>query len=134
MSRQRPTSSCYCRVKVERVRKPWPGIFIAAARARTSPLVCLNCAAIAKGSSEATLFGNEQGTLSGAEDSTQGYLQAADGGTIFLDEISELDIAVQGRLLRFLESGEVQPVGTASSYKLNVRVIVATSEGPGRER
>ena len=91
------------------------------------PLISLNCAAIPENLAEAMLFGHVKGAFTSADTSSDGYLQAADGGTVFLDEISELSAGVQAKLLRFLESGEIQPVGAAKTKKLNVRVIVASN-------
>ena len=96
-------------------------------RRHNQPMVSLNCAAIPESLAEATLFGHLKGSFTSAESSGEGYLQAAAGGTLFLDEVSEMTTAVQAKLLRFLESGEIQPVGAAVTKKLDVRVIVASN-------
>lgn len=96
-------------------------------RRHDRPLISLNCAAIPESLADATLFGHVKGAFTSAESSGEGYLQAAAGGTLFLDEISEMTAGVQAKLLRFLESGEIQPVGAASTKKLDVRVIAASN-------
>ncbi|WP_019865290.1 sigma-54 interaction domain-containing protein [Methylovulum miyakonense] len=89
--------------------------------------VTINCAALPEGLIESELFGHKKGAFTGANASSQGLFQAADGGTLFLDEINSLPLIVQGKLLRFLDSGECLPVGETMSYKVNVRVIAATN-------
>ncbi|MFZ2450627.1 MAG: sigma-54 dependent transcriptional regulator [Methylovulum miyakonense] len=89
--------------------------------------VTINCAALPEGLIESELFGHKKGAFTGANASSQGLFQAADGGTLFLDEINSLPLIVQGKLLRFLDSGECLPVGETTSYKVNVRVIAATN-------
>jgi len=92
------------------------------------PMSCLNCAAIPEGLAEAMLFGHTKGAFTDAIKSHTGYLQEADGGTLFLDEISELSPAVQAKLLRCLESGEIQPVGSTTTRRVDVRFIVASNK------
>ena len=96
------------------------------------PMISLNCAAIPESLAEATLFGHVKGAFTGADSDRGGYLRAADGGTVFLDEISELASGIQAKLLRFLESGEIQPVGAAETIKLDVRVVAASNRDLAR--
>lgn len=89
--------------------------------------IAVNCGAIPEGTIDSELFGHEKGAFTGATDSRKGYFEVADGGTIFLDEVSELPSATQVRLLRVLESGEFIKVGSSKVLKTNVRVIAATN-------
>lgn len=91
------------------------------------PFIAINCAALPETLAETELFGHRKGAFTGAVSNQIGRLQAADHGTIFLDEIDSLPLAVQAKLLRFLESGEVQPVGETHTERLDVRVIAATN-------
>jgi DNA-binding NtrC family response regulator len=90
------------------------------------PLVVLNCAAIPESLLEAELFGHTRGAFTGAVQARTGRIEAAHGGTLFLDEIGELPLAVQAKLLRFLECGELQRVGDNEVTRVDVRVIAAT--------
>jgi len=99
--------------------------FHAATGAR-GEMIAVNCAAIPAGVAERLLFGTRRGAYSGADRDADGYLAAADGGTIFFDEIGELDLAVQAKLLRVLETREVLPLGAAKPRKIEVRVVAAT--------
>jgi DNA-binding NtrC family response regulator len=92
----------------------------------SKPLTVLNCAAIPEALLEAELFGHTRGAFTGAVQSRTGRIEAAHGGTLFLDEIGELPLAVQAKLLRFLESGEIQRVGDNEITRVDVRVIAAT--------
>jgi DNA-binding NtrC family response regulator len=92
----------------------------------SKPLTVLNCAAIPEALLEAELFGHTRGAFTGAVQSRVGRIEAAHGGTLFLDEIGELPLAVQAKLLRFLECGEVQRVGDNAIMRVDVRVIAAT--------
>ncbi len=103
--------------------------------------IAVNCGAIPEGTIDSELFGHEKGAFTGALADRKGYFQEADGGTIFLDEIGELPMSTQARLLRVLETGEFIKVGSSKVIKTNVRVIAATnvnipaaiSEGKFRE-
>lgn len=90
-------------------------------------LVSVNCGAIPEGTIESELFGHIKGSFTGAEKDRKGYFEEAEGGTIFLDEVGELPLSMQVKLLRVLENGEIIPVGSSSSRKINVRVVAATN-------
>ena len=87
----------------------------------------VNCGAIPEGTIDSELFGHERGSFTGAVDSRKGYFEVANGGTIFLDEVAELPLSTQVRLLRVLETGEFLKVGSSKVIKTNVRVIAATN-------
>ena len=89
--------------------------------------IAVNCGAIPEGTIDSELFGHEKGSFTGAYDSRKGYFEAADGGTIFLDEVGELPMASQARLLRVLENGEFIKVGSSKAQKTDVRIIAATN-------
>ncbi len=89
--------------------------------------IAVNCGAIPEGTIDSELFGHEKGSFTGALADRKGYFEEADGGTIFLDEIGELPLATQVRLLRVLETGEFIKVGSSKMLKTNVRVIAATN-------
>ncbi len=89
--------------------------------------ITLNCAALPESLIESELFGHKKGSFTGATHNSQGILQAADGGTLFLDEVNSLPLAMQGKLLRFLDSGECLAVGDTAPYKVDVRIIAATN-------
>ncbi|MCC6872943.1 MAG: sigma 54-dependent Fis family transcriptional regulator [Sandaracinaceae bacterium] len=99
----------------------------AASRRKGGPLVVQDCGAIPKDLIESTLFGHERGAFTGATDRFRGSFEQADGGTIFLDEIGELDLALQPKLLRVLESREIKRVGGDRTIPINVRVVAATN-------
>lgn len=88
--------------------------------------IAINCGAIPEGTIDSELFGHEKGSFTGAHDSRKGYFEVTDGGTIFLDEVAELPLGTQARLLRVLENGEYIKVGSSKVLKTNVRVIAAT--------
>jgi len=92
------------------------------------PFVVLNCAAIPEALLEAELFGHTRGAFTGAVQSRTGRIEAAHGGTLFLDEIGEMPLALQAKMLRFLESGELQRVGENEMLRVDVRVIAATHQ------
>lgn len=89
--------------------------------------IAVNCGAIPEGTIDSELFGHEKGAFTGATEARKGYFEEADGGTIFLDEVGELPLATQVRLLRVLQSGEYMRVGSARVHKTNVRVVAATN-------
>ena len=91
------------------------------------PLVTVNCAALSEGIKESELFGHERGAFTDAKSRRLGYFEAADGGTIFLDEIGDIPISTQVKLLRIIEHGEFQRVGSSSTIKVDVRIISATN-------
>ena len=103
--------------------------------------IAVNCGAIPEGTIDSELFGHEKGSFTGASDTRKGYFEVASGGTIFLDEVAELPISTQVRLLRVLETGEFFKVGSSKVQKTDVRVVAATnvniqqaiSEGKFRE-
>ncbi len=90
-------------------------------------LISVNCGAIPEGTIESELFGHVKGAFTGADKNRKGYFEEADGGTIFLDEIGELPLAMQVKLLRVLENGEIIPVGSSTALKINVRIVAATN-------
>lgn len=89
--------------------------------------IAVNCGAIPEGTIDSELFGHEKGSFTGATDARKGYFEVADGGTIFLDEVAELPLSTQVRLLRVLESGEFLRVGSSKPQKTDVRVVAATN-------
>ena len=89
--------------------------------------IAVNCGAIPEGTIDSELFGHEKGSFTDAKDLRKGYFEVADGGTIFLDEVGELPLATQVRLLRVLESGEFMKVGSSKVQKTNVRIVAATN-------
>ena len=94
--------------------------------------IAVNCGAIPEGTIDSELFGHEKGAFTGASGSRKGYFEEADGGTIFLDEVAELPMQTQVRLLRVLETGEFIRVGSSKVIKTNVRVVAATNENMHR--
>ena len=94
--------------------------------------IAVNCGAIPEGTIDSELFGHEKGSFTGAAGSRQGYFEVANGGTIFLDEVAELPMQTQVRLLRVLETGEFIRVGSSKAIKTNVRVVAATNENMQR--
>ncbi len=89
--------------------------------------IAVNCGAIPEGTIDSELFGHEKGSFTGAGEKRKGYFESVDGGTIFLDEIGEMPLGTQARLLRVLESGEFIKVGSSSAQKIDVRVVAATN-------
>ncbi len=94
---------------------------------RNKPFVAVNCGAFSESLVESELFGHEKGSFTGAIDSRAGWFEAADGGTIFLDEIGDLSLAIQVKLLRVLQESEVTRLGSRHPKKLSIRVIAATN-------
>ena len=105
----------------------FPQIIHAYSSRKHNKYIAVNCGAIPEGTIDSELFGHEKGSFTGAIDSRKGYFEEADGGTIFLDEVGELPISTQVRLLRVLQTGEFMRVGSAKVQKTNVRVVAATN-------
>ncbi|HCT70265.1 MAG TPA: sigma-54-dependent Fis family transcriptional regulator, partial [Bacteroidales bacterium] len=91
------------------------------------PYIAVNCGAIPEGTIDSELFGHEKGSFTGAHESRKGYFEVVNGGTIFLDEVAELPLSTQVRLLRVLETGEFIKVGSSKVIKTDVRVVAATN-------
>src|SRR5579863_3464145 len=91
------------------------------------PFVTLNCSNLVEALAESQLFGHIRGAFTDARDESQGYFRAANGGTLFLDEIGELPLKLQPKLLRSVETHEIQPVGSSHCYKVNLRLVAATN-------
>jgi transcriptional regulator with PAS, ATPase and Fis domain len=108
-------------------KEVFPQIIHSFSARKHGPYIAVNCGAIPEGTIDSELFGHEKGSFTGAMDSRQGYFEVADGGTIFLDEVAELPLSTQVRLLRVLETGEFLRVGSSKMKKTNVRVIAATN-------
>lgn len=119
----------------------FPQVIHAYSARKHNKYIPVNCGAIPEGTIDSELFGHEKGSFTGAIESRKGYFEEADGGTIFLDEVGELPISTQVRLLRVLQTGEFMRVGSTKVQKTNVRVVAATnndlmkaiSEGKFRE-
>ena len=105
----------------------FPQVIHAFSARKHSKYIAVNCGAIPVGTIDSELFGHEKGAFTGAVDARKGYFEEADGGTIFLDEVAELPLSTQVRLLRVLQSGEFMRVGSAKVQKTNVRVVAATN-------
>ena len=104
-----------------------PKIIHAESKRKHQPYIVVNCGAIPEGTIDSELFGHEKGAFTGATATRKGYFEVADGGTIFLDEVGELPLQTQVRLLRVLESGEFMKVGSSQIQKTNVRIVAATN-------
>lgn len=94
---------------------------------RTGPFVAVNCAAMPEAMLEALLFGHQKGAFTGATQASEGFFRAADGGTLLLDEIAEMPLALQAKLLRALQEGEVVPIGSTQPIKVDVRIIACAN-------
>lgn len=105
----------------------FPQIIHAYSARKHGNYIAVNCGAIPEGTIDSELFGHEKGSFTGATDNRKGYFEVADGGTIFLDEVAELPLTTQVRLLRVLQSGEFIRVGSSKAQKTNVRVVAATN-------
>ena len=105
----------------------FPQVIHAYSARKHAKYVAVNCGAIPEGTIDSELFGHEKGSFTGAIEARKGYFEEADGGTIFLDEVGELPLSTQVRLLRVLQTGEFLRVGSAKVQKTNVRVIAATN-------
>lgn len=104
-----------------------PRIIHSLSRRKHSKYIAVNCGAIPEGTIDSELFGHEKGAFTGATGTREGYFEVADGGTIFLDEVGELPLTTQVRLLRVLENGEFIKVGSSQVQKTNVRIVAATN-------
>lgn len=108
-------------------KEVFPQIIHQSSARKHGQYIAVNCGAIPEGTIDSELFGHEKGSFTGALEHRKGYFEVADGGTIFLDEVAELPMATQVRLLRVLETGEFIKVGSSKVLKTNVRVIAATN-------
>jgi transcriptional regulator with PAS, ATPase and Fis domain len=108
-------------------KEAFPQVIHSFSTRKHGPYIAVNCGAIPEGTIDSELFGHEKGAFTGATDSRKGYFEVADGGTIFLDEVAELPLSTQVRLLRVLETGEFIRVGSSRVQKTNVRVIAASN-------
>ncbi|BDY04933.1 sigma-54 dependent transcriptional regulator [Ferrimonas sp. YFM] len=100
---------------------------------KENPFIPLNCAAIPKELVESELFGHVKGAFTGAQKERQGAVMAANGGTLFLDEICEMELDLQAKLLRFLQTSTIQPVGSDERIKVDVRIVCASNRDPWKE-
>ncbi len=105
----------------------FPQIIHAHSARKHNKYIAVNCGAIPEGTIDSELFGHEKGSFTGALEARKGYFEEADGGTIFLDEVAELPLSTQVRLLRVLQTGEFMRVGSAKVQKTNVRIVAATN-------
>lgn len=108
-------------------KENFPQIIHTYSHRKHGPYIAVNCGAIPEGTIDSELFGHEKGSFTGATADRKGYFEVADGGTIFLDEVGELPLSTQVRLLRVLEAGEFIKVGSSKTQKTNVRVVAATN-------
>lgn len=108
-------------------KENFPQIIHQYSHRKHGPYIAVNCGAIPEGTIDSELFGHEKGSFTGATSDRKGYFEVADGGTIFLDEVGELPLSTQVRLLRVLEAGEFIKVGSSKTQKTDVRVVAATN-------
>ena len=108
-------------------KESFPQIIHQFSRRKHGPYIAVNCGAIPEGTIDSELFGHEKGSFTGAISDRNGYFAEADGGTIFLDEVGELPLSTQARLLRVLETGEYIKVGSSKVQKTDVRIVAATN-------
>ena len=108
-------------------KEAFPKIIHQLSHRKHNKFIAVNCGAIPEGTIDSELFGHEKGAFTGATSSRSGYFEVADGGTIFLDEVGELPLTTQVRLLRVLENGEFIRVGSSKVQKTNVRIVAATN-------
>ena len=108
-------------------KESFPKIIHQLSHRKHKKYIAVNCGAIPEGTIDSELFGHEKGAFTGANNARKGYFEVADGGTIFLDEVGELPLTTQVRLLRVLENGEYIKVGASEVQKTNVRIVAATN-------
>ena len=108
-------------------KEVFPKIIHQLSARKHGPYIAVNCGAIPEGTIDSELFGHEKGSFTGAHESRKGYFEVVNGGTIFLDEIAELPLSTQVRLLRVLETGEFIKVGSSKEIKVDVRVVAASN-------
>lgn len=108
-------------------KEVFPQIIHQLSARKHGPYIAVNCGAIPEGTIDSELFGHEKGSFTGAHESRKGYFEVVNGGTIFLDEVAELPLSTQVRLLRVLETGEFLKVGSSKVIKTDVRVVAATN-------
>lgn len=108
-------------------KEVFPKIIHQSGLRKHGPYIAVNCGAIPEGTIDSELFGHVKGSFTGAMNDRKGYFQEANGGTIFLDEVGELPLSTQARLLRVLETGEFIPVGASTPLKTDVRIVAATN-------
>src|SRR6187549_276069 len=108
-------------------KEVFPQIIHQLSSRKHGPYIAVNCGAIPEGTIDSELFGHEKGSFTGAHEARKGYFEVVSGGTIFLDEVAELPLLTQVRLLRVLETGEFIRVGSSKVQKTNVRVCAATN-------
>ena len=108
-------------------KEVFPQIIHQLSARKHGPYIAVNCGAIPEGTIDSELFGHEKGSFTGAHEARKGYFEVANGGTIFLDEVAELPLSTQVRLLRILETGEFIKVGSSKVLKTNVRIVAASN-------